>query len=71
MLPSIQKTGRYDYCIDHKYNNTLTFKIENEMDLHVNIGEIHYHKGNKTNRGKQIEFSAENNQFEKKNQKWE
>ena len=29
VLPSIQKTGRYDYCIDHKYNNTLTFKIEN------------------------------------------
>ena len=36
VLPSIRKTGRYDYCIDHKYNNTLTFKIENEMDLHVN-----------------------------------
>ena len=36
-LPSIQKTGRYDYCIDHKYNNTLTFKIENEMDLHVKV----------------------------------
>ena len=37
VLPSIQKTGRYDYCIDHKYNNTLTFKIENEMDLHVKV----------------------------------
>ena len=37
VLPSIQKTGRYDYCIDHKYNNTLTFKIENEMDLHVKM----------------------------------
>ena len=35
VLPSIRKTGRYGYCIDHKYNNTLTFKIENEMDLHV------------------------------------
>ena len=35
VLPSIRKTGRYDYCIDHRYNNTLTFKIENEMDLHV------------------------------------
>ena len=23
--------------IDHKYNNTLTFKIENEMDLHVKV----------------------------------
>ena len=29
VLPSIRKTGRYDYC------NTLTFKIENETDLHV------------------------------------
>ena len=37
VLPSIQKTGRYDYCIDRKYNNTLTFKIENEMDLHVKV----------------------------------
>ena len=37
VLPSIQKTGRYDYCIDHKYNNILTFKIENEMDLHVKV----------------------------------
>ena len=31
-----------------------------------NIGEIHYHKENKTNGGKQIEFSAESNQFIKK-----
>ena len=31
-----------------------------------NIGEIHYHKENNTNGGKQIEFSAESNQFEKK-----
>ena len=37
VLPSIRKTGRYDYCIDHKYNNTLTFRIENEMDLHVKV----------------------------------
>ena len=37
VLPSIRKTGRYDYCIDHNYNNTLTFKIENEMDLHVKV----------------------------------
>ena len=37
VLPSIQKKGRYDYCIDHKYNNMLTFKIENEMDLHVKV----------------------------------
>ena len=37
VLPSIQKTGRYDYSIDHKYNNALTCKIENEMDLHVKV----------------------------------
>ena len=37
VLPSIRKTGRYDYCIDHKYSNMLTFKIENEMDLHVKV----------------------------------
>ena len=37
VLPSIRKTGRYDYCIDHKYNNTLTFKIESEIDLHVKV----------------------------------
>ena len=37
VLPSIRKTGRYDYCIDHKYNNKLTFKIENEMHLHVKV----------------------------------
>ena len=32
----------------------------------MNIGEIHYHKENKTKGGKQIEFSAESNQLEKK-----
>ena len=37
VLPSIRKTGRYDYCIDHQENNTLTFMIENEMDLHVKV----------------------------------
>ena len=37
VLPSIRKTGRYDYCINHKYNNTLTFKIENETDLHIKV----------------------------------
>ena len=37
VLPSIRKTGRYDYCINHKYNNTLTFKIKNETDLHVKV----------------------------------
>ena len=37
VLPSIRKTGRYDHCMNHKYNNTLTFKIENETDLHVKV----------------------------------
>ena len=37
VIPSIRKTGRYDYCMNHKYNNTLTFKIENETDLHVKV----------------------------------
>ena len=37
VLPSIRKTGRFDYCINRKYNNTLTFKIENEMDLNVKV----------------------------------
>ena len=32
VLPSIRKTGRYDYGMNHKYNDSLTFKIENEMD---------------------------------------
>ena len=37
VLPSIRKTGGYDYCTNHKYSNMLTFKIENETDLHVKV----------------------------------
>ena len=37
VLPSIRKTGKYDYSMNHKYNETLTFKIENETDLHVKV----------------------------------
>ena len=38
VLPSIRKTGRYvSDDMNHKYNNTLTFKIENETDLHVKV----------------------------------
>ena len=37
VLPSVRKTGRHDYCINHKYNNMLTFKIENETDPHVKV----------------------------------
>ena len=34
------------------------------LPMYSNIGEIHYHKENKTNGGKQIEFNAESNQLE-------
>ena len=37
VLPSIRKTGSYDYSMNHRYNNSLTFKIENETDLHVKV----------------------------------
>ena len=37
VLPSLRKTGRYDHSMDHKYSNMLTFKIENETDLHVKV----------------------------------
>ena len=39
VLPSIRKTGSYVMPIDvgHKFNNALTFRIENETDLHVKV----------------------------------
>ena len=39
VLPSIRKTGRYIYDDDmnHKYSESLTFKIENETDLHTKV----------------------------------
>ena len=39
VLPSIRKTGSYVMPIDvgHKFNNALTFKIENENDLHIKV----------------------------------
>ena len=31
-------TGRYSHDdMNHKYNNSLTFKIENELDLHIKV----------------------------------
>ena len=42
VLPSIRKTGKYDYSMSHKYNVTLTFTIENETDLHVKV--VHFLK---------------------------
>ena len=39
VLPSIRKTGSCVIPINvgHKFNNALTFKIENETDLHVKV----------------------------------
>ena len=39
VLPSIRKTGKYSYEDDmnHKYSDRLTFKIENETDLHTKV----------------------------------
>ena len=39
VLPSIRKTGSYVMPIDvgHKFNNALTFRIENETDLHIKV----------------------------------
>ena len=38
VLPSIRKTGRYSYDdMNHKYNDSLTFKIDNELDLHIKV----------------------------------
>ena len=37
VLRSIRKTGRYDFDMVHRYNDSLTFKIENETDLHTKV----------------------------------
>ena len=39
VLPSIRKTGSYVMPMDvgHKFNNALTFRIENETDLHIKV----------------------------------
>ena len=38
VLPSIRKTGRYIYDnVNHKYSASLTFKIENETNLHTKV----------------------------------
>ena len=39
VLPSIRKTGSYvlPMNVGHKFNNALTFRIENETDLHVKV----------------------------------
>ena len=45
---------------------TTCLKFSSNVKQQSDIREIHYHTKNKTNGGKQIEFSAESNQFEKK-----
>ena len=38
VLPSIRKTGKYSYDdMNHTYNDSLTFKIENELDLQIKV----------------------------------
>ena len=38
VLPSIRKTGKYSYDdMNHKYHDSLTFKIESETDLHTKV----------------------------------
>ena len=38
VLPFIRKTGRYIYDdMNQKYSDCLTFKIENQMDLHIKV----------------------------------
>ena len=38
VLPTIRKTGKYSYDdINHRYSDSLTFKIENETDLHAKV----------------------------------
>ena len=40
VLPSIIKTRNYDCNMNHKYNETLTFKIENETDVRVKVVSV-------------------------------
>ena len=39
VLPSIRKRGSYvmPISVGHKFNNALTFKMENENDLHIKV----------------------------------
>ena len=38
VLPFIGRTGKYSYDdMNHKYNDSLTFKIDNELDLHIKV----------------------------------
>ena len=38
VLPSLRRTGTYRYDdMNHKYNDSLTFKIDNELDLQIKV----------------------------------
>ena len=65
-VKSFERSRKHLHLFMKPTENLVNLKYSLE-----NIGEIHYHKENKTNGGKQIEFSTESNQSEKKNQKWE
>ena len=56
------------YCLIIEIFDKFSFSgIPRGCYSHLNIGEIHCHKGKQNKWSKQIEFSAESNQFEKKN----
>ena len=44
----------------------MNIRLQSSALGHHKYRGDHYHKENKTNGGKQIDFSAESNQFEKK-----
>ena len=64
-----QEIIKSDHLILNPPEVTVKDGIEVWYDMEVqttpNIGEIHYHKGKQNKCSKQIEFSAESNQFEK------
>ena len=71
---SFQKIGRgLNLCTSDNLHTKFELLFSNDatetkgdVPSGTEYREYHYHKENKTNRGKQIEFSAESNQFEKK-----
>ena len=56
---------RYNKVKNHLGDNNYPPSIIAHLVI-TNIGEIHYHQEKKTNGGREIEFSAESNHFEKK-----
>ena len=63
MLPKVKSESINKNVNNFVCNRFFTLSV---LFYLANIRDIHYHKENKTNGGKQIEFSAERNQFEKK-----